>query len=382
MGRKINSLSDESLQKIKRELQKSQNTYSNLSRRLTSQRGHEAVWMPGKVVKIYNSGDTTLQQYQPAVYYAPCDSSGNTITDPDNFKPNKIILNGEGFDSSTFSESSFYYLWNLWGVAQEQIAPGAIGKFCVDGFTPIRIKLTVPHGDVDIDESIYVMPYYGENYARPARGGAARWFYTTSDTDSQGVSINICQLGRQSTRFDKTNHHSNVTVTAGDSTMAKNYANTASASDSYNLCFTKQVRWTAGTDWSGTTLNDNVDGIEAIDKCYVRAEMNGIITPNYTGTVSGSGELEIGFDIVDNLDAYSGGNSINVKSTPITTITVVAVDYPIAMPNAVGFTVQTEAFLERGYKIYPRIQKTTEANVGYVISGLRAKYTDLLDEVY
>lgn len=101
MARKINSLSDESLQKLKRELQKVQNTQTNRAKSLTtSVKRHEAVWMPtpNASVRGYGGVSYTASQNTSSVdevvpwtrheehKFLPCDQYGYETDDGPYFK--------------------------------------------------------------------------------------------------------------------------------------------------------------------------------------------------------------------------------------------------------------------------------------------------------
>lgn len=346
---KINSLSDATLAELKRELQQMRNDTSNLRRHLAhvGARHREAVWLPASTQKVANRGSTVIKKYQPVMLYGPEDGSDNPLQST-SFNRNNVIWQGSALTNS----SDALYLWNKWGVAQEEIAVDAIGDVIVEGLTPVRILY-----DAADDGSSYlgVFPVEDQNYCRIARTGPAkRYWMNTTAADADGIIIDYCHLGKGSldVGLSASSVHGTPTVTL-PTTVNEIFSVWTAPLE--NGCHLKR-KSIAGTSLTssgyGLTLNSGTfEGVEAIDKIYVVAKASAFLYGDSLPSSDSAAKYSIDFVKFDSglnqITDHNGQAHITANYTHIGTI---------ERGNRGLLSASWHTWLEKGELLFPVIK--------------------------
>jgi hypothetical protein len=180
MSGEIITLSEESLRRLKRELDEQKREMANLRRHLAhvATRHRESVWMPGGQLRVKNQYSETFPQYSVIQITGP-DTTG--ISTPASWG-NSSTLTG-----SLYTFPNVYDHYTAWGVTLEEIPPDGIGAVAVDGVCPVRLN------DVITPDYHYkaVIPVDGSMHAQLSERGPASVIFQTGNAGSRWALVNL-----------------------------------------------------------------------------------------------------------------------------------------------------------------------------------------------
>jgi hypothetical protein len=334
------------------------------------------------VIKARNASGETLKQYQPVMLYGPDGGSSeanNTLQAADfsldNFEYTVTKLKTSGPRRPS-------WIWQRWGVVQEELAANASGRVVVNGLTPIRILYDAADA-ADLAGTVYqgVVPVVDQNYARHCKQGPARRLkQNTVAADADGVIIDYCMLGQAMNDIGV--KYANREVTGTTVTDAANtYHGIVHSISNDRGCFTKPFTLAAGSiSWDGyTTLGTDVVGVEIIEPCHLWAKCSATVRWAANGSDSDH-RLWMSWVMLDasnNFYVVRGGSNARFtkRDYTVSSTTFTVYDTQCQYPQ-----IETKEFLPAGYKIFPVVYTDTGTGHTFTVVDLSLEFIELLDQ--
>lgn len=331
-------------------------------------------------IKARNGSGETLKQYQPVVIFGPDggSSEANNNLQVADFSPDNFEYTVTKFSTSYRP----YWMWQRWGVLQEELANNASGRIVISGLTPIRVLYDAADA-ADVGGTVYqgIVPVVGQNYARHCKQGPARRLkQNTVAADADGVILDYCMLGQAANHIGMF-YAGTITNSQTVTDAANTYYGLQRGYSNDRTCLTKAYSKSSGSiSWNGyTTLSSDAFGVEAVDTVRVLARCSALVNWGGDGA-DGNHRLGVNWMLLDASDAYVSVRGINTARFVRDDITVGATTF--STYNIQSQTICSSAIyaLTAGQKLFPVIYSDTGTGHTFTVTDASTEFIELQDE--